>query len=344
MNSDRCFPTLFSTPHPDGLIEHVLPAYGLPQPLRCELHRAGRNDHYRVCAGDEMYYLKIPAAFHHWQTEDDYRARLASEVALLKHLHHHGIPVPAPVARRDGTYLCTLDAPEGQRYAMLFHAAPGRPLGDRVTLEQVRSVALLAARMHACMDLLPDDFTPINWDLHWIVDVSLENLEPVLGERKADWAYVQDLGAAIREWVEATLPTHKPAYGVIHGDFHQDNILAHEGEQVLVDAESFGRGWRAWEIAYYLSGNFSQWTFDPEVEIERQQRREVFLETYTSGRALGEAELASIPVFGAARHLLAIGRFAALGTRYEGQRAVAEAQVDRWMGFLRAWIEHYRPL
>ena len=344
MDSDRCFPTLFSTPHPDGLVERILPAYGLPQPLRCELHRAGRNDHYRVHAGDEMYYLKIPAASHHWQTDDEHRARLESELALFEHLHQHGIPVPAPVARRDGTYLSALDAPERQRYAMLFRAAPGQPLGDEVTLEQVRSVARLAARMHACMDGLPDGFTPVNWDLHWIVDVSLANLESVLAQREADWTYVQALGAAIREWVEASLPTHKPAYGVIHGDFHQDNILAHEGELMLVDAESFGRGWRAWEIAYYLSGNFPQWTFYPEVETERQQRREVFLETYTTDRALGEAELASIPVFGAARHLLAIGRVAALGTRYQGQRAVAEAQVDRWMVFLRAWIEHYQPL
>ena len=113
---------------------------------------------------------------------------------------------------------------------------------------------------------------------------------------------------------------------------------------MLVDSESFGRGWRAWEIAYYLSGNFTDWTFDPEMEAERQRRGEAFLEAYAADRPLGEAELASIPVFGAARLLLAIGRVAVLGTRYEGQRAVAEAQVDRWMDFLRAWIEHYNPL
>jgi hypothetical protein len=40
MIGDRCFPTLFSTPHPDGPLERVLPAYRLPQRLRCVLHRA----------------------------------------------------------------------------------------------------------------------------------------------------------------------------------------------------------------------------------------------------------------------------------------------------------------
>ena len=41
MKSGRCLPALFSTPHPDGLVERVLPAYELPEPLRRELHRAG---------------------------------------------------------------------------------------------------------------------------------------------------------------------------------------------------------------------------------------------------------------------------------------------------------------
>jgi Ser/Thr protein kinase RdoA (MazF antagonist) len=336
--------TQFSTPHPDSLAEHVLPAYGLPQPVRCALHRAGRNDHYRVYAADGMYYLKVPGASHHWQTEDQYRARLASEVALFEHLHVHDIPVPVPVARRDGAYLSPIDAPEGLRYAVLFAGVPGRPLGDQVTLERVRSVARLAARMHACMDLLSDDFTPVNWNVHWIVDVSLANLEPVLGHREADWAYARDLGAAIGDWVEASLPMHKPEYGVIHGDFHQDNLLAHEGDLMLVDAESFGRGWRAWEIAYYLSGNFSGWAFDAGVEAERLLRRAAFLETYTAARALSEAELDSIPVFGAARILLAMGRIAALSPRFEGRRAVAEERVEGWMEFLRAWVEWHRPL
>ena len=84
--------------------------------------------------------------------------------------------------------------------------------------------------------------------------------------------------------------------------------------------------------------------FDPEVEAKRQRRQEGFLDTYTIDRALGEAELASIPVLGAARLLLAIGRVAVLGTRFKGQRAVAETQADRWMSFLHPWIEHYPPL
>ena len=95
----NCFPTLFSTPHPDGLVERVLPQYALPEPLGCELHRAGRNDHYRVHAGDEVYHVKVPGVSHPWKTRDQFAARLASEVALLKHLQAHDIPVPEPVDR-----------------------------------------------------------------------------------------------------------------------------------------------------------------------------------------------------------------------------------------------------
>ena len=29
---------------------------------------------------------------------------------------------------------------------------------------------------------------------------------------------------------------------------------------------------------------------------------------------------------------------------FEGQRSVSETQVDRWMSFLRSWIQNYQPL
>ena len=347
----ECFPTLFSTPHPDGLAERVLTQYALPEPIRCELHRAGRNDHYRVHAGGDTYYLKVPGTAVHGQTHAQQRARLASEVALFNHLRTHGIPVPAPVPRRDGTYMSAIDAPEGTRYAMLFRSAPGRPLGDKgISLDQVGRVATLLARMHACMDLLPDDLTPVNWDLHWIVEVPLEQLQPALRHRPADWAYLQTLGQQITHWIENTLPVHKPAYGVIHGDFHQDNILV-TGDGLLetrngllvIDAESFGRGWRAYEIAYYLSGNFSDWVLDPQIEAERQRRREAFLQSYLAERTLSEAELDAIPVLTVARFLVAMGRIVGLSARFEGRHADRDERVDRWLTFLRQWIATYRP-
>lgn len=338
-----CFPTLFSTPHPDGLAEQVLPYYSLPQPIHCELHRAGRNDHYRVHAGGDTYYLKVPGVSDHWQTQAQHRARLESEVGLLNHLRAHGIPTPTPVPRVDGAYLSPIQAPEGVRYAMLFHSAPGRPLGDRdIRSEQVHRVATLVARMHNCMDLLPDDFTPVNWDLHWIVEVPLEQLRPVLRQKRTDWAYLQELGETVKHWIENSLPPQKPEYGVIHGDLHQDNILVHEDGLLLIDSESFGRGWRAWEIAYYLSGNFSDWVLDPQREAERQRRREAFLESYLAERPLSEAERASILVFTIARILVAMGRAAGLNARFEGQEAARDERVDEWLTFLRQWIEHYR--
>ncbi|MCC7406488.1 MAG: phosphotransferase [Phycisphaeraceae bacterium] len=337
-------PTLFSTPHPDGLAEKVLPDYPLSRPVRCELYRSGRNDHYRVHAGDKVYYAKVPGVTHHWRSQDEWAARLVSEMVLLERLHDQGILVPEPVRRHDGKYLTMVNAPEGVRYFMLFHGVQGQPLGDAVSLEQVRDVATLAARLHGCMDLLPDDFTAVQWDLHWLIDASLANLEPLMQHSKADWTCVQDLGKAITDWIRSALPQHKPEYGVIHGDFHQDNILCSATGLSLLDFESFGHGWRVWEIAYYLSGNFSSWIFEPQMEAERLQRRNAFLDAYTVERGLSEAEIASIPVFGTARVLLAIGRLATLNARLAGQIANEQERVDRWMSFLRAWVAYHKPL
>ena len=112
---------------------------------------------------------------------------------------------------------------------------------------------------------------------------------------------------------------------------------------MVIDAESFGRGWRAYEIAYYLSGNFSDWVLDPQIEAERQRRREAFLQSYLAERTLSEAELDAIPVLTVARFLVAMGRIVGLSARFEGRHADRDERVDRWLTFLRQWIATYRP-
>jgi len=73
----------------------VLPHYPLQPPIRCELLRAGRNDHYLVHDGGphgrRVHYFKVHAFSQHFQSR--HRERLAQEVAVMNHLDAGGIPV-----------------------------------------------------------------------------------------------------------------------------------------------------------------------------------------------------------------------------------------------------------
>jgi Ser/Thr protein kinase RdoA (MazF antagonist) len=53
------------------------------------------------------------------------RSEIEWELDLLIHLDRKGVPVAAPVAKKDGIFLSFLNQPEGQRGAALFSYAEG---------------------------------------------------------------------------------------------------------------------------------------------------------------------------------------------------------------------------
>jgi Ser/Thr protein kinase RdoA (MazF antagonist) len=261
----------------------------------------------------------------------------------MSHLYENNILIGTPVPRRDGTHTFTIAAPEGTRYGLLTRYIPGRLFGeDEQQLEQFRILGVFVGRMHACLDALPADFTPVHWNLYWLVDRSLEQLAPVLADRPADRAFLHQVGATIVDRITSLLPLHPPEYGLVHGDLHQNNL--HYDPQSgfgLTDAESFGYGWRAWELVYLVLGHLKSW--DRQAVDAYERRWPIFLDGYTHYRRLSDAEIAASCVFVLARYLLALGRRAILGARFDGQSALDTEQLAAWIDFMKRWIDRYRP-
>ena len=86
----------------------------------CKLLKSGINDTYSVQCSSGRYVLRIYA--HDWRTP----LAIEEELKLLNVLHGAQLPISVPVAHTGGQYLLPIDAPEGERYAVLFTHAPGR--------------------------------------------------------------------------------------------------------------------------------------------------------------------------------------------------------------------------
>ena len=154
---------------------------------------------------------------------------------------------------------------------------------------------------------------------------------------------MQQIGAAIKHRIHALLLRHRPEYGLIHGDLHQNNV--HYDPEFgfgFVDAESFGNGWRVWEIVYLVSGHVHAW--GPQDYVEYERRWDAFVEGYGRQRVLSEAKLKAAQLFPLARYLLALGRRACLSARFDGASAVDDKQITAWIDFMHEWIAHYDPL
>ena len=114
------FPVTHSVLSAPALLRDVLPDYDIPDPVECKLVGRGLNDTYLVTTSGDRYILRVYRAG--WRRDSD----VQYEVDVLDHLRRQGIPVAAPIARRDGAWTRVLRAPEGRRQAVLFRYAPGQ--------------------------------------------------------------------------------------------------------------------------------------------------------------------------------------------------------------------------
>src|SRR5918912_866464 len=129
--------------------------YDLGSAVRAWAISRGLTDHYAVEAGGRRYVLRLYPT--HWRT----RADVLFELDFIRHAAARGVPVAAPLPRRDGGWLTEVDAPEGPRLAVLFVHAAGDEWVPRHEREaHAAAYGEAAARLHnACDDFAIDRTT-----------------------------------------------------------------------------------------------------------------------------------------------------------------------------------------
>jgi Ser/Thr protein kinase RdoA (MazF antagonist) len=137
------FPVVYSTPRADAVADFVLAHYDLPGAIECKLLHRGFNDTFEVrTSGGERFIFRVSAR----RARGD--ADVASETAFLAYLDGRGIPVAAAVPMRDGSLFTSAFFPDGQRPAVLFRHAEGRPSKARGSFADARANGVTLARLH----------------------------------------------------------------------------------------------------------------------------------------------------------------------------------------------------
>jgi Ser/Thr protein kinase RdoA (MazF antagonist) len=289
----------------------------------------GLNDTYRVETSDgEIFFLRV------YRYGSRSRAEIDTELALLRHLERHGAHVSVPLARQDGGALTALDCPEGQRFAAVFTAAPGDPTDYQTCSEEAaRGYAVAAAAVHGAAETFAGARVRLMLDLAELLERPLRLMLAAIDHRAADAAYLEALGAALRDRVgRADGLTH----GFCHGDLHPANANTRDGVVTLYDFDYCGWGFRAYDLAVF------PWAFAlndaPPDRIETLAR--AFLGEYMRHRPLGEADIAAIPAFVAIRQILLVGLNVSLGDRV-GFGWMNDRFFDRQLKVLRDWEKNF---
>lgn len=289
----------------DAFAEVIAEQYSFDNPVACKLFskmlRTQDNDHYQVTAAGKKYVARIyqqgdPIG----RQESDYQF----ELAWLADLRKNGLPVSYPLARRDGSLLGSVNAPEGIRYYALFSFAPGEPMAADDP-DQLHQVGREMAHIHQVSNQFSTSYQRQPMDVEFLVDSSIQRIRRYWGNRIDEQLDILiTSGEEAKEEVLALVQNDKEAvdaWGPIGGDFHPVSTHFHDGKPCFFNFDLCGYGWRAYDIAVFLL-NSNLLHQDPELA-------EAFFEGYYSVRPLSANEYEAISPFMTIRRVWLAGTF-----------------------------------
>jgi len=159
----------------DALAEILAKEYECGDAVTCKLFskmlRTQDNDHYLVKTGDGRKYVArvYQTGKHLGREESDYQY----ELEWLNFLKENDMPVSYPIPRNDGSFLGSLNAPEGRRYYAMFTYAEGKRM-SLTNEEQLYQCGAEMARIHLASNNFKSRYKRIGMDLSFLVDQSVE--------------------------------------------------------------------------------------------------------------------------------------------------------------------------
>ena len=273
---------MLESPSPDPDLSAWLALWPETAGGRAVLINLSENHTYRVAApGGASFILRLHRPGYQSP------AAIESELAWIEALRRAGdVPVPAPVAGRDGRLVQTL----ADRHGVLFADQPGRePRPDEELEELFRVLGAYAARMHNHVQgfPLPPGFVRPVWDAGAILDA---------GGLWGDWRRAPGVAGPVRQGLaalEARLRVDLGAYGtapdrfgLIHADMRLANVLVGGAAPRVIDFDDCGFGWFVYDLAAALSFY--------EHRPEAAAWRAAWLAGYRRERALAERDLAMV--------------------------------------------------
>jgi Ser/Thr protein kinase RdoA (MazF antagonist) len=288
------FPVTNSTLSSAHLCQFVQMKYNLGTHTTCSLLKTGINDSYLITDKTDKYVFRVYSL--NWRTQNE----ILEEIKLLNLLHSNGIPVSYPLAAVKGNFIQQLNAPEGNRFGVLFSFAKGeKTLNFSAKLHY--KIGEIMARMHQLtinMHLERVEYSP-----QIILEDSFEQLKRFLpsGNEEMDFM-VAAQKYLLHEFEQFN--TGELRHGAVHLDIWFDNLsIDNENGITLFDFDFCGNGWLCYDIAYYIL----QVNGTEKDETECKLKTEAFLNGYQSITGLSSEEKRIIPMLGVSLYFFYLG-------------------------------------
>jgi Ser/Thr protein kinase RdoA (MazF antagonist) len=287
------FPVINSTLSPLHIAALVQELYGLDD-VNCRLLKTGINDSYLIQSGDIKYVFRVYSL--NWRTKRE----INEEIGLLNRLTENNIPVSYPIKDTEGNYIHKLNAPEGERFGVLFTFARGKKMLN-FPVELHFKAGVIMARMHNVTLGLKLDrviYTP-----KVILQDSFEHLKKFFSVGTPEMDFMVSAQQYLPKEFEA-INMSEVRHGTVHLDIWFDNFSIDKGTEITIfDFDFCGNGWLCLDAAYYIL----QINSTEKDEAECKLKTDAFLAGYESITKLSDEEKRITPMLGVALYFFYLG-------------------------------------
>lgn len=288
------FPVSSSILSATDLGDFIQKTYGINADIECSILRSGINDTYSVKSANELYVFRI---YHlGWRSKLD----ISEEIRLIDALKSNGILVSHPIKDKAGNYIQSFDAPEGQRYGVLFSFARGEKL--RSASKDIHfKIGVLMSRIHQKTEGFR--LERVTYDSRMLVIEPMIHIRKFLPEKTEEMAFMEETQGKLTDQFSG-INAKELRHGAVHLDIWYDNLHINErGEATIFDFDFCGNGWLVMDIAYYVLQIYNI----ERVESERKIKLDSFFEGYESVTKISTEERRIIPMLGVSLYFFYLG-------------------------------------
>ncbi|MFN3487745.1 MAG: phosphotransferase enzyme family protein [Emticicia sp.] len=288
------FPVISSNLSPTHLAVFVQEKYALSNFTSCNLLKAGINHTYLIKDEDKRFIFRVYSL--DWRTENE----ILEEIRLLNLLKTNNISISYPITDKSDSYIQTINAPEGERLAVMFSFAEGEKLLNFDEKSHFQ-IGVLMAQIHQITENLHlerIDYTP-----QVLVGDVFDYLPNFLPDYTEEMSFMRSTQKFLLDEL-AKVKLEKIRKGAVHLDIWFDNLnIAKDGKITIFDFDFCGNGWLCMDIAYYIL----QINSTERDEAICKSKLDSFLAGYESVTPISDEEKRILPMLGVSLYFFYIG-------------------------------------
>lgn len=260
--------------------------YSLSKDTKCQLIKAGINDTYLVSDKSDKFVFRVYSL--NWRSKTE----IEEEIKLLNQLKENTISISYPLSDKDNNTIQTLNAPEGDRFAVLFTFASGEK--QHIISEETHfQIGQLIARIHEIT--INQKLNRVNYTPEVILIDSLKKVSAFLKSDTEEMNFMKSAQTyLLKEFENADISQIRQ--GIVHLDIWFDNLNITADKQVTIfDFDFCGNGWLCLDLAYYILQLHNIEKYEAK---DYQPKVDHFLNGYESVTPLSAEEKRLIPMLG----------------------------------------------